>query len=188
MYEVIMWLWEHRAEPLHLLTWGSAILIAGKLLDAGARKLITHQVKRIFHVEDEFATYVRNQARIERKLDLLLKERGIECAENNGMPLSPKKQKPSYKFSTITLCIARNAKLGMNWREKSMQINKVWLTGLVAYILGIAAKQYGFTFDDQMVNVITDVLIYVIIPVAIAFMNRRKEVDNGPAIQSEDNR
>lgn len=76
MYEVFKWIWEHRNQPL---TWVTVISFLSLIIDKFGRKLITNQLKRLFHVKDksEFSAYVENQRRIESKVDMLLEERGI---------------------------------------------------------------------------------------------------------------
>lgn len=56
-----------------------------------------------------------------------------------------------------------------------MQINKTWLSGVVAYILGQLALKYGFTWNDAWSDTVTDVIITFVIPLIVAFMNRTKE-------------
>lgn len=55
-----------------------------------------------------------------------------------------------------------------------MQISKAWLSGVIAYLLGQAALKWGFTFGDDLADQIANFIIVVIIPLIIAFMNRKK--------------
>lgn len=83
MYEIFKWIWEHRNQPL---TWVTVISFLSLIIDKFGRKLITNQLKRLFHVKDksDFAAYVENQKRIESKVDMLLEERGLswDAAKN----------------------------------------------------------------------------------------------------------
>lgn len=73
---IIKWLWDNRTNPF---TIAALLSLAYTLLEKFGRKLITNQLKRLFHVKDKsaFSTYVENQKRIESKVDMLIKERGL---------------------------------------------------------------------------------------------------------------
>lgn len=56
-----------------------------------------------------------------------------------------------------------------------MKINKAWLSGVIAYIFGQLALQYGFTWNDAWSDTITEMIIAFVLPVLVAWMNRTKK-------------
>lgn len=67
-----------------------------------------------------------------------------------------------------------------------MQINKAWLSGVVAYILGQLALKYGFTWNDVWSDTITDWIITFAIPLIVAFMNRTKAKEVEKPVRPQD--
>lgn len=69
-------------------------------------------------------------------------------------------------------------------RGRRMNISKAWLSGVVAYLLGNLALKYGFTFKVEWADTIAEIIITVILPLVIAWMNRKKKGDSyEPTIQ-----
>lgn len=73
-----------------------------------------------------------------------------------------------------------------------MVVNKVWLSGVIAWILGQAALKYGFKFDVAWADAAADIIINYIIPLVTALLNRHKgDVKNDnqePTVTIGDNR
>ena len=72
LYDLIEFIYEIKDKPLKIIILAAFAF----LIDRFGRKFITSQVKRLFHVDDKsnFKEYVKNQQRIENKVDLLLKK------------------------------------------------------------------------------------------------------------------
>lgn len=54
-----------------------------------------------------------------------------------------------------------------------MQISKVWLIGVVTYVLGIFAQKYGIKFHDETADAIANIIL-LLIPLVIAWLNKSK--------------
>lgn len=63
-----------------------------------------------------------------------------------------------------------------------MPINKVWLSGVIAYIIGQIALKYGFKFDVAWADTAADIIITYVVPAGVAWLNRHKgDVKNDSA-------
>lgn len=62
-----------------------------------------------------------------------------------------------------------------------MQISKVWLIGVVTYVLGIFAQKYGMKFHDETADAIANIIL-VLIPLVIAWLNKSKPAEDDTII------
>lgn len=172
-WEVLKWAWENRDKTF---TLASLLTLLGVLIDKFGRKLITNQLKRLFHVEDksEFSKYVANQKRIESKVDMLLEERGLIWVA----PLSQTSQLPNAtdgrKNSLLRSWMGRLHAVtigGYTWRMEPLDHSKTkrgntamkkWLKPdtltIFAGIITAAITRY-FNVEIDPTNIIAAALI-----------------------------
>jgi hypothetical protein len=88
-----------------------------------------------------------------------------------------------YRWLCVAIYHARSVGLSIRrWgiarlelrRRKNVTISKAWLAGIIAFLLGKIAQNYGLTFNDQTADMIADILINYIIPLVVAWLNRNK--------------
>ena len=111
LYDLIEFIYEIKDKPLKIIILAAFAF----LIDRFGRKFITSQVKRLFHVDDKsnFKEYVKNQQRIENKVDLLLQKEGITW---NAPTLPPDlrdtatKRKWSYLLPSVVLSLVHVVK------------------------------------------------------------------------------
>lgn len=170
MYEIWEWLWEHRNVPI---TWATIFSFMWLVIDKLGRRLITDQLKRLFRVGDksEFSTYVRNQNRIEQKIDLLLADRGIKWdAVNKPLSASGENSKeisslvfgwetPLFAIPARQRIMAIHSELkacgikrffGRNIRMNKLASRKLWVAVITAVCVTLN-QQLGLGLDDTTV-------------------------------------
>lgn len=158
-WEIAKWAWEHRKEGL---TWATITSLLWVIVDKMGRKLITNQLKRLFHVQDksEFKTYVANQKRIESKLDALLSAGGVQWnAEEHALTgnmeksLSRPLQADIFHADSVGVSIRRMNNL-LKWRMKRMKskfTSRKFILAVVSAILIILNDGLELGIDSQTV-------------------------------------
>ncbi|KRE33300.1 hypothetical protein [Paenibacillus sp. Soil724D2] len=113
--------------------------------------------------------FKESNERLELKIDAIMQKVGAEWSGqqnslNRGLP----------NFGRFFL-LSRKAKRPKG--ERKMPINKVWLSGVIAYILGQVALKYGFKFDVVWADTAADIIITYVVPAVVAWLNRHKKED-----------
>lgn len=113
---------------------------------------------------------------------IIMSEMGVQpCADTLPLitQLSARIAKDGSTSSWVELLIAQSVKRFTNYhirREIKMPINKAWVSMVVAYILAAIATKYGFTFGNEVANTITDAIVFIVLPLTLAFLNRHKKL------------
>ncbi|WP_307474358.1 hypothetical protein [Paenibacillus harenae] len=178
MFDFIDWFIENRNKPLGYIILAAFVF----LIDRFGRKLITDQVKRLFHVEDktEFKQYVQNQQRIEEKLELLLQKEGITW----HAPTSPldsadtaTRRRRLFLPHWVGLSPVRAAIQYINyWRFKMSNINKGILIPLLSAIALFVKEAFGYEISTELIDMSANIILYLIMAAGL-FMNFKKKKD-----------
>lgn len=107
--------------------------------------------------------------RLESKVDAIMQKVG---AEWDGQQNNCERGLLNYRRFFLLLRVVQRPKEG-----KRMQINKVWLSGVIAYILGQIALKYGFKFDVKWADTAAEIIITYVVPAGVAWLNRHKGVN-----------
>lgn len=173
MHEIAQFIIEHWGKPVTASSIAVLVLI---LIDKFGRRLITSQVKRLFHIQDksEFKQYVENQRRIEKKINAIMQKEGIEWSgdleiDTNGATNSSKSLPSSWE----TRCTARTARKSEPWR-KNMTINKSILLPLLSAIALFVKQAFGYEISDENVDMAANGILLVV-TIAGLFMHPKKE-------------
>lgn len=179
MFDFLQFFYEIRHKPLGFIVLAVFIFIIDRL----GRKLITSQVKRLFHVEDksDFKQIALNQQRIEGKVDLLLQKEGIAWNApiyETRHQVSATKSAEWSALRLATFTIARGVEKFTNWRMKNMSsINKKILLPLLSAIALFVKQVWGFEISDEQINMYADIVLYLIMFAGI-FIKPKKEKAN----------
>lgn len=132
MIEIAHWIWEHRNEPLTFTLIVSFILVTADKL---GRKFINNQLKRLFHINDksEFKQISSNQLRIERKVDMLLEERGLTWS--GPIKISSPEDQTSSKRSYLLLQVAYRLNRWRRIHMNKMKSRKFWMAVISAILV-----------------------------------------------------
>jgi hypothetical protein len=159
IWEVLKWLWQNRNKSFTFAAFTSLLFI---IVDKAGRKLITNQLKRLFHAQDksEFAQYKANQLIIMENQRLMMEHMGVKgCVERND--LSQNSGRPLLKFSIREKLFARIAAVFTqkeltiySRRNKTMKsyLGKLSSTKLQALIVASimnVALLVGYVMDVQ---------------------------------------
>lgn len=176
MLELYEFFIENRNKPLGYIILAAFVFIVDRLI----RKLITSQVKRLLHIDDqtELKEYVKNQRRIENKLDLLLQKEGITW----DAPISETKRQVSVTKSAglsglrlATSTIARAAGKFIDWGKRRMSnINKGILLPLLSAIALFVKQAFGYEIPEEYIDMGANIILYGIFFVGL-FMNFKKK-------------
>lgn len=159
MFDFVDWLINNRNKPLDYIILAGIIFIADRV----GRNFITHQVKRLFHIDDKsvFKEYIHNQHLIMERL---------------GIPYDTKHIVESPKKS-----IAKSLKilLKSSWelirRMKNVRnINKGILLPLLSAIALFVKQVWGIELNDEQINMYADLILYAIMFIGL-FIQPRKE-------------
>src|SRR5690606_32925257 len=107
------------------LTWATVSSFLLIIVDKMGRKLITNQLKRLFHVQDksEFKTYVANQARIESKIDALMAAGGVTWdADYSNGSLGPSQTDGAAKNSSLLRAALWPVRIIVSFTRKMKEI------------------------------------------------------------------
>lgn len=174
MVEIINWLNTHWGKPL---TAGSITILLVILLDKLLKDWIIHSIKKLFHLDDheQVRIYTQNQRRIEKKVDMLLHERGLiwsgvdETSASTQMNLSW-----YYLLLWAIRTYAKNAK--KLWRVIMGKINKGILVPLISAIALFVKQVFNVEVSDEQIDMVANVVLFAIM-VAGIFVHPRKKTD-----------
>lgn len=190
VWEVAKWAWEHRKEGLTWATVSSFLLI---IVDKMGRKLITNQLKRLFHVQDksEFKTYVANQARIESKIDALMAAGGVtwDADYSNGR-LGPSQMDGAAKNSSLLRAALWPVRIIVSFTRKMKEIfhlsgryqrmskfkSRKFLLALATGVLIVLNDGLGLGLDaETIMYVVTVVVGWIVGESGVDIARTRKE-------------
>lgn len=127
------------------LTWTSALAVLFILLkQRNMKKRLKKVIPWLFQGDNEVKDYVKNQQRIESKIDLLLEERGLSWAANSSeatTTYSAEKNKTPYISRSVGFITAGSVRRFTNWiirRMKAMQkfkSRKFWMAVVTAILV-----------------------------------------------------
>jgi uncharacterized membrane protein len=136
--------------------------------------------------ESEVKEYVANQHRIEMKVDLLLRERGITwnvITIESGQKDSLRDSKSYLASPYLTKSTARFIGRFTNWRRKKTMpnINKAILLPLLSAIALFVKHAFGYEIADEWINIGADVILYILMLIGLFIKPKKdkpKEADN----------
>lgn len=170
MLEFIDWVITNRHKPWDYILLAGIIFIADRL----GRKFITHQVKKLFNVQEKhaLAAYEARQIHIENMVEELLRKEGLPY-DIKHIAESQKKSIPkNYASSLISLWAV------MKRRKKRMKsINKAILVPLLSAIALFVKQVWGIPIGDEQIDMYADLILYVIMFIGL-FVTPRKKVSN----------
>lgn len=116
--------------------------------------------------------------RTEHKIDLLLKEAGIECGQQNECS---KDHPICGRFCVLSL-VAQQRQVGRSSsqrRKRNMKLSKTWLVGLLGYVAFFVKQFTGYEISDELINNVADLILLVImiIPMVVN-MTKKKGGDD----------
>lgn len=196
LWEIGKWAWEHRKEGV---TWATITSLLWLIVDKMGRKLITNQLKRLFHVRDksQFSSISANQIRIESKVDMLLKERGLVwdahllqtsrlLNETDGQKNSSKSTwaafAPALIIGAFTNLMDRSFHFkirGENTRMKSKLLSRKFLMALATGILIILNDGLDLGLDKETImSVVAIIGGWIFVEGGTDIVKMRKEKNN----------
>lgn len=136
------------------LTWTSALAVLFILLkQRRMKKRLKKVIPWLFQDDHEVKDYVKNQQRIESKLDLLLHERGLSWAGHGEAFKQEEAQ--SLKKSSFLSQMAKNLK----GRVKNMYLRKLASRKFWALVAALAGTiMILFNLDEDMIVKVTAVI------------------------------
>lgn len=184
MLDLYEWIMQHRDKPL---TAASFVFLAVFIFDRLGRKLITNQLKRLFHMDEkeEFQKFNTRQKRIESKLDLLLQREGIVWQPvvtlDTKQGISVKKKKKQLKLRLVMSLLALIVVWSINFlrRMKSVfkNINKVILVPLLSAIALFVKQAFGYEVPDAWIDGAANVVMFLVMLLGL-FLHPKKGVVN----------
>ncbi|WP_213527819.1 hypothetical protein [Paenibacillus cisolokensis] len=170
MYDLYEFIKAHWGKPI---TWTTIVALTFMIIDKAGRRLITHQMKRLFHVRDksEFRQFTENQARIEAEI--------LAIAEHLGVNLS-NVQKSSSTAQTSSKQLSSGFWKGITGkkylRRISMErINKTILVPLLAAIATFIKQVFGVEIPDEHIDMIANVILFILMVIGIFIAPKKKE-------------
>lgn len=179
MFDFIDWFIENRNKPLGYIILAAFVF----LIDRFGRKLITDQVKRLFHVGDKenFKEYAKNQQEIKQMLLLMMQKEGITWHAPTSTLSSETTVTTKRKlFSRLWMDISpvRAAKQYINyWRFKMTNINKGILLPLMSAIAYFIKQAFGYEIPDETVNTYTEGVLLLLAFVGIFIKPKKEKVE-----------
>lgn len=176
MLELYEFFIENRNKPLGYILLAAFVFIADRL----GRKLITSQVKRLFHIDDksEFKKYVQNQQRIEEKLQLLLEKEGIIWSAPMSLTDSENTVTKHARLSLLHWIISSLVRFAEKftklWRCHMSNINKGILIPLLSAIALFIKEAFGYEIEAEYIDMAANIILYVLMAAGL-FMNFKKK-------------
>lgn len=139
------------------------------LIDRLFKQLFIRHVRKLLHIRDRNGVELHMQKlfEIEQKLNLLLKERGIEewDARNttNALPSTVRRKNVySWLFATIKSNAGIAANITPSMGGKSMKLNKVILIPVLAAIATLIKELYGYEIGSEYVDLASTAIIWLV--------------------------
>lgn len=171
-------------EPLRA---GTLIAVVLFLIDRLFKQLFIRHVRKLLHIRDRNGVELHMQKllEIEQKLNLLLKDRGIEEWDarsiTKDLPSTvQRKNVYSWLFATIksNAGIVGSITPSMEGR-KPMKLNKVLLIPVLAAIATLIKEIYGYEIGSEYVDMAATAIIWIIGAAGIFMHPHAKEpIDN----------
>lgn len=176
MYELIDFIYTIKDKPLNIIVLAVFLFLLEKL----GRKLITSQVKRLFHIDDQnqLKQYAKRQQRIESKVDLLLQKEGITWSAPMSLTGSEDTATKNARLSLshwIISSLVRFAKRFIKlWRCNMSNINKGILIPLLSAIALFIKEAFGYEIPAEYIDMAANIILYLLMAAGL-FMNFKKK-------------
>lgn len=160
MLELYEFFIDNRHKPLGYILLAAFVLIADRL----GRKLITHQVKRLFHIDDksEFKEYIHNQHLIMERLGIPYDTKPIAESPRRSIAMS-------LKISLKSLWELTKRRI-----KKMSNINKGILLPLLSAIALFVKEAFGYEIEAEYIDMAANIILYLFMLIGI-FMNFKKK-------------
>lgn len=150
MHDLVQWILENWGKPIKASSIAVLVLL---LIDKFGRRLITSQVKRLFHIQDksEFKQYVANQQRIEKKINAIMEKEGIawsgEGETDTNLAMNSSTLSRSY---SVRKHVVRIVKKYMRWMK--MNLSRIQIASFIVTASGFVKQATGYEFPNEYVD------------------------------------